>query len=188
MVGFGNSVVVAGRETGRNDLITLAAVPAAGAVGALALRRRGWPSRSLGIRPPAVDRPLGLPWAIFGAAALVVIAKGLYLVITGDSAQRLAVVRLVIGTAAGEELVHRGTVLSLWSATRVESWAVVLANVTAFGLWHVAGAFRGDGLVWWEVAGPAVLALVLLWARLRFRSLAAAAILHAAGNLLFTSG
>lgn len=187
VVGFGNGVVTAGRKTGQHDLITLVAVPAAGAVSAGILRRVGWSAGGLGIRPVMGDRSAGLPWSIVGVATGLVIGKGLYLVVTGDGATRLGVVRLVIGTAAGEELLHRGVVLGLWSATQVGNTSVLVANLAGFGLWHVAGAFRNGRIAWWELAGPAMLGLMLVWARLRFRSVLPAALLHAAGNLLFTT-
>lgn len=71
----------------------------------------------------------------------------------------------------------------MWCATRANRWIVVVANMVAFGLWHVAGAFKGDGLEVLDVLGPALLTVLLLWARLRFRSVVAPAVGHASTNV-----
>jgi membrane protease YdiL (CAAX protease family) len=73
--------------------------------------------------------------------------------------------------------------LGVWSATGVSRWIVVVANMVAFGLWHVAGAFKDDGFEVLDVVGPALLTVLLLWARLRFRSVIAPAIGHASTNV-----
>ena len=91
----------------------------------------------------------------------------------------LHLVRVLVGTALGEELVHRGVLIATWSSTSVRARGVVLANVVAFGAWHVASAWHADGFEPREIAPPAGGAVLFLWARLRFRSVLAPAAGHA---------
>lgn len=101
------------------------------------------------------------------------------------------VVRVVLVTAIGEELIYRGLLLAL--ATRVlgVTRAVIVTSVS-FGLWHV-----GDALLASEGSGPALQAVVVLaivlatavgglafsWSRIRTGSLAGPVLLHTATNL-----
>ncbi len=184
VAALGNVVVVAGRRwNGQSEWITLVGVPAIGLAGAAVLWRRGSSWRDLGFRWPAVDPPR---WFAQGAVALAVAvaaASGIIGKMTGEELPAVEVVRLFVGTAFGEELVHRGVVLGVWASTTVRGRWVVVANLVTFALWHVAGATHRSGFRWWEVAGPGVLALVLLWGRLRCRSIVAPAAFHAAPNM-----
>jgi membrane protease YdiL (CAAX protease family) len=182
-VAWGNGTVVAGRRLGHDDAVTLVAVPALAAAGLAALRWAGWTWRDLGLGWPSAEPPRAQPLAWLGAATAVAVGGAVVGLVAGPGATRLAVVRLVLGTAAGEEVVHRSVLLALWAATPVGGRAVVAANVVTFGAWHVAAATHADGLRWWEAAVPAGTAVLLLWARLRFRSVLAPVAFHAGGNL-----
>ena len=147
--------------------------------GAAVLVALGWTWADLGVRWPERRR---LWWLLAGCAA-VVGAVGSWYLIAGTGLQRLAVVRVFAGTAFGEELVHRSVLLAVWLATPVRLRYVVVANAVAFGLWHVVGADTCDGFRPFEVIGPMVLGIGVLWARLTFRSVFAAAVLHAVNVL-----
>lgn len=181
---LGNAVVVAGRRwTGQSEWITLVGVPAIGIAGAAVLLRRGWSRRDLGLRWLAVDPPR---WFVHGGVALgfaVAATSGVIGKITGEDLPIVEVLRLLVGTALGEELVHRSVVLGVWASTTVAGRWVVVANMGTFALWHVASATHRSGFRWWEVAGPGALALVLVWGRLRSRSIVAPASFHAAPNM-----
>jgi membrane protease YdiL (CAAX protease family) len=181
-VTWGNGLVVAGRRLGHDQVITLLGVPALGVAGVLWLHRRKWPTRAFGLHWPEADPPRRLGFALVGvaAAALVFGTAGLAL---GDAGLRLRLARLVIGTAAGEELLHRGVLLALWSSTPLRGPWVLAANMVAFGAWHAAGAVHPDGFKPAEVIGPALATVPLLWARLRFRSLLIPTLFHAASNM-----
>ncbi|MCA1702096.1 MAG: CPBP family intramembrane metalloprotease [Actinobacteria bacterium] len=152
------AVVVAGRRwNGQSEWITLVGVPAIGLAGAAVLWRRGWSRRDLSFRWPAVDPPR---WFAQGAVVLAVAlaaASGIIAKISGEELPAVEVVRLLVGTAFGEEFVHRAVVLGVWASTTVRSRWVVVANMGTFALWHVAGASHRSGFRWWEVAGPGVL-------------------------------
>ena len=183
VVAYGNGVVWAGRRYGHREWITLVAVPALGAAGAIALRVRGWSAADMGIARPALpDRRL--PRTLLFAGAVVVTGLAARVLLVGDGTRRLELARLVVGTAIGEELVHRGVVLALWSSAPVSRRVALAANVTAFGLWHVVGATKPDGFQPLDVLVPALVGGPLfLWARLRFRSVAAPATFHGATNI-----
>jgi predicted Abi (CAAX) family protease len=180
VVVYGNAVVWAGRQLGGRrpgvrESITLVAVPAGGMLGAILLVALGWTWADLGLRWPVRRR---LWWLLAGWAAVVGAVAAWYL-ITGTGLQRLSVVRVLVGTAFGEELVHRSVLLAVWLATRVRLRFVVIANAVAFGLWHVVGASTSDGFRPWDVVVPMGLGLGLLWARLTYRSVVAPAVFHA---------
>lgn len=182
-VAWGNATVVAGRRLGHDEVLTLVAVPALAVVGVAALRRAGWTWHELGFRWPAADPPRAQPLGWLVAASAVAVGGAIVGLATGGSGTRLAVVRLLLGTAAGEEVVHRSVLLALWAATPARPGTVVAANLLAFAAWHVAAATHADGFRWWEVAVPAATAVLLLWARLRFRSVLAPVAFHAGGNM-----
>jgi membrane protease YdiL (CAAX protease family) len=181
---LGNAVVVAGRRwNDQSEWITLVGVPAIGLAGVAVLLRRGWCRRDLGFRWPAVDPPSRFAHAAVALAVAVATASGIIRKITGADLPAVEVVRLLVGTAFGEELVHRGVVLGVWANTTVRGRWVVVANMSTFALWHVAAATHRSGFRWWEVAGPGGLTLVLLWGRLRNRSIVAPVGFHAATNI-----
>lgn len=182
-VAWGNGTVVAGRRLGNDEIVTLVAVPALAIAGVAALRRAGWAWRELGFRWPSAERPRAQPLGWLLAASAVAVGGAIVGAATGGGDTRLAVVRLLVGTAAGEEVVHRGVLLALWAATPASAGAVVAANMVTFGAWHVAAATHADGFRWWELAVPAATAILLLWARLRFRSVLAPVAFHAGGNM-----
>ncbi len=103
--------------------------------------------------------------------------------VAADDHTRLRIVRLLIGTAAGEEIIFRGVVLGAWTSTTVRGRWVLVVNMATFALWHVAGAFDGGTFHWLHVAFPGIAASLLLWSRLRCRSLIAPIALHAAANM-----
>lgn len=182
-VVLGNAVVVAERVFGRPEVITLLGVPAMGLVGATVLVRRGWSGRELGFRKLTIDTPTGFPRYVLWPALLVAGALGTAGLIMGGGQTRLEVVRLLIATAAGEEAIHRGVVLGAWLSTDVKGRWIVAANMVTFSLWHVASACHDSGFRWWELVGPGVIAPLFLWARLRFRSIVAPTVIHAAINM-----
>ena len=180
---WGNAVVLWARRTGEPDLVTLVAHPAAAVLAIVILLRRKRSRRALGLDPPRPEpdsRLLRLLLTAFSIIALVAVALGLAL----DPTKRLDLLRLVAGTAAAEEVLHRGALLAVWTSTPAGPVITTVANVVAFGAWHVAGAFHHGGAFHpLEVVVPAFGALLFLWARLRYRSVAAPIVLHLATNL-----
>lgn len=181
---LGNGIVLLGHRWNAAGWTTLVGVPLLGAAGSLLLRLRGWRWGELGWRRPTVAAPRAVPWSLLGAAP---VAAAMSAVVwtewTGDVTV-LDVIRLVVGTAVGEEIVHRGVVLATWLSTAVSARWILVANLATFALWHVAGAAdKGPAGVAVDVGGPAVLGAALLWARLRYRSVFASAAFHGAGNL-----
>lgn len=184
VVALGNAVVLAGgRWEAQREWFTLLGVPAIAVAGTALLARRGWARRDLGLRWPAVDPPRRFTYGVLAVAVTVSTASGLIGRITGEDVPALGLTRLLLGTALGEELVHRGVVLGVWTATPVAGGWVVVANMGTFALWHLASATHGGDFRWWEVAGPGALAILLLWARLRTGSIVAPAAFHAASNM-----
>jgi membrane protease YdiL (CAAX protease family) len=110
----------------------------------------------------------------------------------GHDGRGLRTIRTLVGTAFGEELVHRGVLLAVWAGTGVAGWVVVAANIVTFGFWHIAGAScwlvecttDSCRFQWAEVLGPGGLAVMLVWVRLRFASILAPAVFHAASNII----
>lgn len=182
---LGNAVVVAGRHwDAQKEWITLVGVPATGATAAIILcRRGGWTARDLGWQLPKVERPRRFMQGTMAVGIAVAAASGIVGRLSGEDVPVLEVARVLLGTALGEELIHRGVVLGVWASAPVAGRWVVAANMATFALWHVAGAIGASGFQVGEVAGPGALALILLWARLRSRSLAAPAAFHAASNM-----
>ncbi len=181
---LGNAVVLAGRRwNGQSEWITLVGVPAIGLAGAAMLSRRGWTRRDLGFRWLSADPPTWFTHGAVTLAVLVAATSGVIGKIVGGDLPAVELVRLLVATALGEELVHRGVVLGVWASTTVVGRWVVVANMGTFALWHVASATHRSGFRWWEVAGPGVLATILLWGRLRSRSIVAPAAVHAAPNM-----
>jgi membrane protease YdiL (CAAX protease family) len=179
---WGNGVVAAGRRFGHDQWITLVAVPLFGLAGWWWLARRGFRREALGIRFPRTDDARLLN-GLTVAAALFVGAGALAALASFDPDMRgLRTVRTIAGTAFGEELTHRGVLLALWANTGLAPRQVLVANMVVFGAWHLAGASRGDFQTW-EAIGPAILALPLVWVRLRSRSILAPATFHAASNI-----
>ncbi len=183
IVGYGNAVVIVGRHLDEPMLATTIGVPALALAGVSWLRRRGTTWHDLGFQLPREKSPSWARWILCGAATVAaggVVAR----LLIGDAENRLDLVRLLIGTAMGEEIVHRSVVLSLWCGTRLAERRIVAANAIVFGLWHVAGAVKPDGFNPLEMLVPMAGTVVFLWARLHFRSVLAPAILHTSTNVL----
>jgi membrane protease YdiL (CAAX protease family) len=196
-VAWGNAVVLLSRAVGGNagEVVTTVANPMLGAAGCLALRLAGWRRAELGLQAPS-RRALSRCWwpgvlltvAAAGGAAAGALNGG---VTDKGLSVRISLLRLLVGTALGEELIHRGVLFPLWASTGVSPGGVVVANGLAFGAWHVAGVAPNGWLG--RIAGvgvPATLgAAGFLWARCRSRSVAGAWLLHFSTNLpglLFT--
>ena len=181
-IGWGNAVVLAGRRLGHDQWITLVAVPLFGLAGWWRLRGRRFGRRAIGVQLPRPDHSPVLTGLTVTAAVFAGICAIAGLATFGQDLRGLRTIRTIVGTAFGEELVHRGVLLAVWAGTGVKSWQVLAANMVVFGAWHVAGA-TGDGFHPVEVVGPAALALPLAWLRLRFRSILAPMAFHAATNV-----
>ncbi|MGH9035740.1 MAG: CPBP family intramembrane glutamic endopeptidase [Acidimicrobiia bacterium] len=182
IAAWGNGVVIAGRITGQPEWVTLVGNPAGALAAVLWLRRRGSSWTALGLKGPRFDAD-PLPRALT-ATALVWAAGWLIAGLAGGrelSGLRLA--RLAVGTALAEEVLHRGVLPATWAATGCQARTVVIANMASFGAWHLAGATRGGAFHPLEVVGPALGAVVLLWARTRTGSVLPPAAGHFAGNL-----
>jgi len=110
-------------------------------------------------------------------------------------------VRIPLGTVVLEETLFRGVLLGLalrrWSPPVAVAFSSVL-----FGLWHLLparglsgfnpvvatatqGTLRQVLVILLAAAATALVGVVFCWLRLRARSLAAPAMLHLAGNMLF---
>lgn len=180
LVAWGNGTVLLGRRLKAPDAVTLVALPAL-ALGATALLlRKGWSREALGlVRPRPGSQALQAVLVVASVATLVPAA----VVLAVDPSKRLTLVRLLIGTATGEELVHRSALLALWTASPASPTVTTTVSAAAFGAWHVAGAWDADGFHPLEVAGPAAFTMAFLWARLRYRSVAAPIVLHLVTNL-----
>lgn len=189
-VAWGNAVVLVQRRVGGDagELVTTVAHPMLGLAACAALLATGWRSADLGLVPPS-RRALGRLRRPATVLALVAVGAAIATVVRGgidDGVNaRISILRLVIGTALGEELVHRGVLFPLWAATRRTPKLVVAANAVAFGAWHVAsvaptGWFgRLSGIL-----GPATFGTALfLWGRSRSRSIVGPWLLHTMTNL-----
>ncbi len=183
---LGNVVVLLGRRLCQPDWTTLVGVPLIGALGIFILYRRGRTRPELGLQLPALHRVGPVSNGLFVTAVVMALGSAVLAILLRDHVTVLSVVRLLVATAIFEEVIHRGVVLGLWAGTGVSAPWIVLANMVTFALWHVAGADHKDGFAPMEVIGPGALALPLLWARLRFRSVLAAAALHGAANMTAT--
>jgi membrane protease YdiL (CAAX protease family) len=182
-VALGNLVVMAGRHYGHDQWMTLVAIPALGGLAAWRLHRKGCPWPAIGFRTPRADKACVL-WVLVAQAVVVAAACfALGLWGGGHDQRALRAVRTLFGTAFGEELIHRGVLVTVWANTGVRTRWVLLANMVAFGLWHAAGAVC-KGVHVGEVAGPMFLfAPPLLYMRLRFGSIFAPMAFHAASNM-----
>ena len=186
MAGLGNVVVLLGRRLCQPDWTTLVGVPLIGALGIFVLRRRGRTRQDLGLQLPALSLVGPVSTGLFVTAVVIALGSAVLALLLRDHVTLLDVVRLLFATAIFEEVVHRGVVLGFWAGTGVSAPWIVLANMVTFALWHVAGAHDKDGFAPMEVILPGALALPLLWARLRFRSVLAPAALHGAANMAGT--
>lgn len=179
---WGNAVVLVGRH-GHAEAVTLVANPAAAAAATAVLLRAGWSRRDLGLVAPAWPPRSRARAGVTVVAAAVAVLAVAALVHGGDGTLRLRVVRLLAGTAAAEEVVHRGVVLAVWTATGASPAVVAAANAITFSAWHLAAATRGGSLRWAELVVPLAGTAPLLWARCRSGSVVPPAVLHAAANL-----
>jgi membrane protease YdiL (CAAX protease family) len=190
-VAWGNGVVLVQRTLGGDagEWFTAAANPLLGAAGCTALFAAGWRREDLGLRWPSW-RASGRRWLPGVAVGALVAGAAGVLALTGgtDAAgadARVSLVRMAVGTALGEELVHRGFLFGLWSATGRSPWIAIAANGVAFGAWHLAAVQpygRAGRLV--GVLGPATAGTAaFLWARCRSRSVLGSAPLHLATNI-----
>lgn len=194
VLALGNGLVVLTRrinkpsDTRKGETLTLVVLSATGAALLVALVALGWPARDLGLAMPEL-RGLGWPaTALVWAAGLVVVVFGVIAVKKSSSphdaaAPRLKLARLLLGTAFGEEALHRGFLLAIWCGTDTNSGRIVAVNAVGFGLWHVAGAIKGKRFRCCDVAVPALGALLFLWGRLATGSLLTPILLHAAINV-----
>jgi membrane protease YdiL (CAAX protease family) len=176
-VVWGNGVVTAGRAFGHDQLATLVGVPLFGLAGWGWLARRGFRREAIGMRFPRVDRagPLTVPTAV--AAVVVAVGTVAGLATSADEMRPLRTIRTIVGTAFGEELIHRGVLLTLWASTGARASVVLAANMVGFGAWHAAGASCG-GFRPAEVLWPTIGAALFVWLRLRFRSVWAPVTVH----------
>lgn len=181
-VAWGNAVVFAGRRFGHDQWVTLIAVPLFGLAGWWWLRRRGFRRQALGAQRPRTDHAPFLTALTVTAAGFAGICAIAGLATFGQELRGLRTIRTIVGTAFGEELIHRGVLLAVWASTGLAGWQVAGANMIVFGTWHLAGAVC-DGFHPAGVIGPAALAVPLVWLRLRFRSIFAPIAFHAATNL-----
>ena len=182
VVIWGNAVVFLGRLLEAPAPVTLVAHPALAISVTLLLVRRGWRLGTLGFSNPEPQPPsrrLRALLAVLAVTAGVACAGVLAL----EPSKRLDVIRLVVGTAAGEELLHRSILLAVWSSSSARPLVVTAASSASFGAWHLVGAFHGGAFHPLEVAVPALGTLVFLWARLRYQSVAAPIVLHVVTNL-----
>ncbi len=179
-VVWGNAVALVGRRFGHDQWITLFAVPLFGAAGAWWLcRRRGFRRSSIGLQLPRTRAVHMFLTGVTVAAALLAAGCALVGLATfGQDMRGLRTIRTVVGTAFGEELIHRGVLLTLWANTGLSARRVLLANMVTFGAWHIASAFC-DGFHPWQVFWPTIGAIVFVWLRLRFRSILAPIAVHA---------
>lgn len=183
LVLWGNGVVLVGRRLGSPDRVTLVAHPALAIGLTVLLLKRGWRPSTLGLQSPVPRPASGRLRVLLGIVAFGVLVASAG-VLALDPSKRLSVVRLLVGTALGEEVLHRSALLAVWSSSSASPAVTTGANVAAFGAWHIAGAYHDGAFHLREVAMPAAVGtMVFLWARLRYRSVAAPVILHAATNL-----
>lgn len=190
-VVWGNVVVMATRTLSgsRGEVVTTIAHPLFGAALCAAMRTARWRNSDLGLAIPSRAQlaRLSRPATVI-VVALTAAAASLFVLDGEDevgTSTRLSTLRLVIGTALGEELIHRGALLALWSSTGCSPRTVAVANGIAFGAWHLAGV-KSQGWVGRaaEVFGPAIGGTALfLWARCRSKSVAGSWALHLSTNL-----
>ena len=183
VAAWGNGVVIVGRITGQPEWTTLIGNPAAAVAAVLWMGRRGWTRTGLGLRGPRFEAGDRVQ-PVFTVAALAWAAGWLVAGVAGAreiSGLRLA--RLAVGTAVAEEVLHRGVLPAVWAGTGASARTVVLVNMTSFGAWHVAGAVKSGTFHPLEVVGPALGAVVFLWARMRTGSVLPPAAAHFAGNI-----
>jgi membrane protease YdiL (CAAX protease family) len=175
---WGNGVVLAGRRYGADQWITVIGVPAFGGIGCWWLWRRGVPPSLTGLRTPSGQNAGGLARGLQAVGLITGLATVAGLATFMHDLRGLRTIRSIAGTAFGEELIHRGVVLTMWAGAGVPARAVVAMNMVVFGLWHVAGA-ACDGFDFPQVLGPTVGAVLFVWLRLRFRSVFAPMAAHA---------
>lgn len=188
LVAAGNGVVALGERLSGDarELATTALNSLVGFVGVRGLLASGWRRTDLGLVQPSWqgDWRLAAILVTGGAVAAIVgtvIRGGIY---RGSNA-RVTILRLVVGTALGEEVVHRAVLFPLWAATRRSPLLVIAANGVTFGAWHLASVVRKG---WtgrlFGVIGPATAgAAMFVWARCHSGSLAGASLLHLVTNL-----
>ena len=190
LAAWGNGAVVASRWLGHSPLVALVGHPVLAASVLGGLVRQGWAAGDLGLVPPRLRRSSGAALGVVGLAGLaVLVGVPAALVRGGGGDQRgpgglgVELVRLLVGTAFGEEALFRGALLAAWAATPAPPRAVAAAHAASFGLWHVAAAWHDGRFHPVEVAVPAAGSCLFLWGRLRFGSLGVPWLLHAATNL-----
>ncbi len=179
---FGNAVVIADRLT-HSQWPTGVGVPVIGLTGAVLLARRGWSRHELGFRTLGIDRPALIVKGLLALAAVVVVICAVVGLARGRHGTPATMARLLIATVGGEELVHRGVLLGVWLSTPVRARSVLMATMATFGLWHIAVATHDGSFHVLEVIIPVLGAAVLLWVRLRARSLLGPVAFHAGSNM-----
>jgi membrane protease YdiL (CAAX protease family) len=194
LVVGGNLVVVRSKKTAKErgpdagEIVTLVAIASGGVLCLAALLLWGWTADDLGIALPDFDRA-GWLWTCVVVLAALIVVRGSFVAWSsahqpGKPKPRIELVRLLGGTAPGEEAIHRGLSVAVWSAAVASPTPVVVANVAIFTLWHVVGAYKKNRLQWRELLVTAIGAVVFLGARLAFGSLLVPWLLHAASNLV----
>lgn len=184
LVTCGNGIVLAGRGLGARELTTSVGMGVVSLIGLGVARTTGCQARDLGLRRP---ERLGPKWPLqlAGGAVVVGLAFAALRRETCDVAAPVAGVlgRMLLATAFGEELAFRGVLVATSLASPLSRSSAVALNVVAFGAWHIAGAFGARGFQPVEVLVPTAGAVLFLWARGRYGSVLAAALLHAAFNV-----
>jgi membrane protease YdiL (CAAX protease family) len=188
VVAWGNGLVLLQRRIGGDlgEILTTVAHPFLGSLGAAIMLNSGWSRTDLGLAFPP-RRAIGARWGValaglaFGWVAIGVLRKGIG---TESTSRRIFVVRLAVGTALGEELIHRGVLLALWARTRLSPGVVIVANALVFSAWHVVGSLRKGPRAVGEVPITGLGALLFLAARSRSRSLIGACSAHLSTNIL----
>jgi hypothetical protein len=190
-IAWGNAVVLVTRNLSGDarNVLTTAAHPLFGVALCATMRMAGWRSADMGLTVPSRATLSRLSRPAVSLAGGLIAAAGSLFVLGGvndeGTSARLSTLRLVLGTALGEELINRGALFALWSATGCSPQTVAVTNGLAFGAWHLAGV-RSQGWVGRasEVFVPAIAGTALfLWGRCRSKSITGSWALHLATNL-----
>jgi len=189
LAAWGNTLVATSRLAGKHgDLVTLAGQAVAVPLVVRACMRRGFDARSLGLTLAPIRQGFKGHARFMLVLSGAAVAAGLGVLLFNydrcsvDPAVPIA--RLLVATSLGEEVLFRGALFAVWAATGRGAGVVTVANAGFFALWHVAGSVQGGRFDPWGVGFPAVSALLFfVWARARFGSVVAPAVVHASGNL-----
>jgi membrane protease YdiL (CAAX protease family) len=197
VIVWGNALVAVSRDVGgaRGEVVTLVLQPLAGLALVTACLRRGFTLGHLGLALPTRSATEPIRWLrrldvvllLFVLVAVAMVAVEVVVASWRGDDLPLDIVRTLVGTGIGEELLHRSALLAVWTAA-VGPRTALVANMVTFGLFHVVVATKPTGFRWSEVAGPALLAVPLCIARWRTRSVVSPALGHAGVNGLAVLG